>query len=180
MQKAIEFIIKYKAVLIGIVVILFIAMIASLGMMIYNSTLRIDETEIVGVYGMNGKRNTKITFDDATTDAVLAAVKGMKYDGADRGVSNSYETYVCIEMEDGTKYSIKYCDSTSVYISTGAARIGRYVNKEDTKAMSDILAITKALEKRNSSNAVNSSSSGAASSVEASSNVSSAVNSVEQ
>ncbi len=167
MEKIIDFVVKYKALIVGVVVILFIAMIASLGLMIYNSTLRIDQTEIAGVYGMNGKRNTKITFDDATTDAVLKAVEGMKYDGADKGDSARYQTYVCIEMTDGTKYQIKYCDASSVYIY-GAARVGRYVNTSDADAMADILAIVKALEKKNGAN-TESTSSGAASSGAASS-----------
>ncbi len=181
MEKIIDFIIKYKAVVIGIVVILFVAMFASLGVMIYGNTLRIDDTEIAGVFGMNGKNQTKIVFDDATTDAVLAAIKGMVYDGADKGKSSNYETYVCIEMTDGTKYSIKYCDAQSVYISGGNARTGKYVNKRDEKAMSDIIAITTALESKNGSGADKTSSTASGSTQSAASSAaSSAVNSVEQ
>ena len=186
MEKFFDFIVKYKAVVIAGVVILFVAMIAALGMMIYNSTLRIDETEIAGVYGMNSRNNTKITFDNVTADAVIKAVNGMKYDGTDNGLSAKYKTYVCIEMIDGTKYHIKYCDSSSVYISQGAARIGRYVNTDNSEAMSDILAITSALEEKYGPNSESVSSDATSSTV--SDSVSSAtentdlsaVNSVEQ
>ncbi len=173
MEKIVDFVIKYKAVLIGIVVVLFLAMIASLGFMIYNQSLHIDPDKIAGVYGMNGKRNTKITFDNTTTEAVLAAVDGMKYDGSDKGKSGSYETYVCIEMIDGTEYRIKYCDSTGVYVTGGSARDGKYVNA-DRDSMADIIAITSTLEKKNGKDAESTSDN--TSSV----NQSASVNSVEQ
>lgn len=147
MEKIVDFIVKYRILLISIVAVMLFAMIGSLAFLVYNSTLHIDTEQVSGVYGMNGVRNTKIIFDDETVEAVLNSVKDMKYDGTDKGVSGSYQTYVCIEMTNGKQYHIKYCDSTGVYISKGAARIGRYTCTDD------ILKITYALERKNGANA---------------------------
>ena len=182
MEKMIDFFIKYKLVVFGIVIIMFVAMIASLCVLIYNQSLHIDRDDIAGVYGMNGKHNTKITFDDTTYDAVLEAIDGMKYDSGKKGTSSSYETYVCIEMVDGTKYRIKYCDTSTVYISDGDARVGSYINKSNSEAMSNIIKILKALEDNHGSgtNSNTDITSSTTSSSTVNSNQTASANSVEQ
>ncbi len=148
MEKIFNFIIKYKAVLIGAVAVLLVAMLLSLALLVYNSTLRINSDEIVGVYGMNGSAGLKIPFDDQTVDAVLNAVTGMKYQGNDESEALGKNTYVCIEMSNGDKYIIKYCGSSAVYVSQGAARKGNYANHDNPDGMENIIAILYSLENK--------------------------------
>ncbi len=187
MEKAIDFLIKYWYVFVAVVAVLVIAMIASLGVMIYGQSLHVDVDEIDGVYGMNGKRNTKITFDNTTTEAVIEVLDGMKYQGSEKGSSSSYETYVCVKMVNGDEYRIKYCDDGNVYITGGSARSGRYINSKNDEAMSNIIKIVKALERNNgkdsesnSSAAGSAASSSAASTDSDSQSLTVSVNSVEQ
>ncbi len=127
---------KYAKIIIVFCALILVAVGGWFALDHYNNKLHINESKIESVTMMHGVMDDVYELTDEEVRTVVNGLNNIEY--AERGDFPIYHMCLFVNMNNGKRYALKLYDDKdkeSIYISSGAAKTGKYSNAKEIRAI---------------------------------------------